>query len=72
MFDGFAMPFKPTIDTSNKEYIEISKLISTIMHNYSSVEDVKKYLEKINLKDLTNSMLVFIDKDGKYLRVESD
>lgn len=72
MFDGFAMPFKPTIDTSNKEYIEISKLISKIMHSYSSVEDVKKYLEKINLKDLTNSMLVFIDKDGKYLRVESD
>lgn len=72
MFDGFAMPFKPTIDTSNKKYIEISKVISTIMHNYSSVEDVKKYLEKINLKDLTNSMLVFIDKDGKYLRVESD
>lgn len=72
MFDGFAMPFKPSIDTSNKKYIEQSKLISTIMHNYSSVEDVKKYLEKINLKDLTNSMLVFIDKDGKYLRVESD
>lgn len=72
MFDGFAMPFKPTKNTTNKEYIEMSKVISTIMHNYSSVEDVKKYLAKINLIDLTNSMLVFIDKDGKYLRVESD
>lgn len=72
MFDGFAMPFKPTKDSTNKEYIEMSKVISTIMHNYSSVEDVKKYLAKVNLRDLTNSMLVFIDKDGKYLKVESD
>ena len=37
MFDGFSMPLIQTKDTSDKEYIEMNKVIEKIMHSFSSV-----------------------------------
>jgi tetratricopeptide (TPR) repeat protein len=42
------------------------------MQSMTNVEEVKAYLEMINLGSLTKSMLVFVDKSGTYLIVEGD
>jgi hypothetical protein len=42
------------------------------MQTMTNIEDVKAYIETINLGTLTKSMLVFVDKSGTYLIVEGD
>lgn len=72
MFDGFAMPFKASKETIKKRVVNDSVAIDTIMKSFSTVLQVKAYLSTVDLSTLTRSMLVFIDKSGEYLRVESD
>lgn len=72
VFDGFAEPELPVLNTAGKTKIWIGKALKNIMHNMSSVEEVKVYLETINLSSLSSSMLVFVDKSGTYLIVEGD
>lgn len=72
MFDGFYAPYLPINNTEGKVKISIGKAIRQVMQTMSSVEEVKSYLQTINLSSLTNSMLVFVDKSGTYLIVEGD
>ena len=72
MFDGFAMPHLAVKNTKGKTKVKQDELIAPIMHNYSSVLEVKEHLSKINLSILEQSMLVFVDKSGQYLVVEGD
>jgi tetratricopeptide (TPR) repeat protein len=72
VFDGFAMPELPITNTEGKTEISIGKAIKNIMQNKSTVEEVKSYLETINLGSLSSSMVVFVDKSGTYLIVEGD
>lgn len=72
MFDGFANPYLPVVNTAGKENIYIGDAIRKIMQTMRSAEEVKEYLEKVNLSSLTNSMVVFVDQSGTYLIVEGD
>jgi len=72
MFDGFYAPYLAINNTVGKAKVSIGKAIRQVMQTMSSVEEVKSYLQTINLSSLTNSMLVFVDKSGAYLIVEGD
>ena len=72
MFDGFAMPYKASKNTVKKRMVDDSLAIDTIMKSFSTVKEVRDYLSNVDLSTLTKSMLVFVDKSGEYLRVESD
>jgi CubicO group peptidase (beta-lactamase class C family)/Tfp pilus assembly protein PilF len=72
MFDGFYVPYLAIHNTEGKIKISIAKAIRNIMQTMSNVQEVKSYLETINLSSLTNSMIVFVDKSGAYLIVEGD
>ncbi len=72
MFDGFAMPYLKIENSKGKTKVPIPTLIASIMHNYSSVKDVKTYLSGVDLSYLERSMLVFVDRSGAYLIVEGD
>lgn len=72
MFDGFAMPYLAVKNTAGKTKMFMGDMVRHIMHSYNSVQEVKDYLSKINLGDFTTSMIVFVDKSGKYLIVEGD
>jgi hypothetical protein len=72
VFDAFANPELPITNTVGKTKISIGKAIRNIMQSMSTVEEVKEYLETINLSSLSSSMIVFVDKSGTYLIVEGD
>ena len=72
IFDGFAMDYLAVNDTVGKLMIPNSEYIPHIMHNFSSVREVKNYISTINLSHLVNSMYLFVDKTGEYLIVEGD
>ena len=72
MFDGFAMSYLEVKNTKGKIKVSMTELIAPIMHKYSNVIEVKEHLSKIDLSILDKSMLVFVDKSGKYLIVEGD
>lgn len=72
MFDGFFVPYLEVTHTEGKSKIPIGDAIKKIMQEMTKVEDVKSYLQTINLGGLTNSQLVFVDRSGTYLIVEGD
>ncbi len=72
MFDGFANDELPVTNTAGKTKISLVKAIRNIMQSMSSVEEVKAYLETIDLSFLSSSMIVFVDKSGTYLIVEGE
>ena len=72
VFDGFANSELPVTNTEGKVKISIVKAIRNIMQSMSTVEEVKEYLETIDLSFLSSSMLVFVDKSGTYLIVEGE
>ena len=72
VFDGFANPELPIINIDGKIQMSIGKAIKNIMQSMSTAEEVKKYLETIDLSSLSSSMVVFVDKSGTYLIVEGD
>lgn len=72
VFDGFANTELPITNTEGKTKITIAKAIRNIMQSMDSVEEVKEYMETIDLSFLSSSMLVFVDKSGTYLIVEGD
>lgn len=72
MFDGFSVPFLAINHTEGKTKIPIGQAIKHIMQSMHTVDEVKVFLETINLSTLTNSMLVFVDQTGAYLVVEGD
>jgi len=72
VFDGFANPELPIENTEGKEKVYIGDAIRKIMQTMSKVEEVKIYLEQINLSSLSSSQVVFVDKTGTYLIVEGD
>ncbi len=72
VFDGFYEPELPILNTEGKEKLPIGKAIRNIMQTMSTVEEVKRYLETINLSSLSSSMVLFVDKSGTYLMVEGD
>lgn len=73
MFDGFFEPnFLPVNNTAGKLEIPIGEALRKMMQTMTTVEEVKGYIETINLSSLTKSMLVFVDKSGTYLIVEGD
>lgn len=73
VFDGFFEPDNlPVKNTAGKLEISMTQTIQTIMQTMTNVEQVKAYMETINLSSLTNSMLVFVDTSGTYLIVEGD
>lgn len=72
VFDGFAMPFLAVNDTAGKIKIPNTEYLPHIMHNFSTVREVKDYFETINLSHLSTSMYLFVDKTGDYLIVEGD
>jgi hypothetical protein len=72
MFDAFAMPYKASKDSIKRRVVGDNEAIDTIMKTFSSVKEVRNYLSKVDLSTLTKTMLVFVDKTGEYLTVESD
>ena len=72
VFDGFAMPYLKVKNSKGKTKVTGAELIAPIMHNYSSVTEVKEHLSKLDLSFLDNSMLVFVDRSGQYLVVEGE
>ena len=72
VFDGFYEPELPIENTEGKEKLPIGKVIRNIMQTMSTVEEVKEYLETIDLSSLSSNMVVFVDKSGTYLMVEGD
>lgn len=72
VFDGFAMHYLAVNDTAGKLLIPNTEYIPHIMHNFSSVHQVKEYIATINLSHLSNSMYLFVDRSGEYLIVEGD
>lgn len=72
VFDGFFEPYLAINNTEGKLDIPISEAIRKVMQTMTEVEEVKAYLETVNLSSLTGSMLVFVDQSGTYLIVEGD
>lgn len=73
LFDGFFEPnHLPVNNTAGKLEIPIAEALREVMQTMTNVEEVKAYIETINLGTLTSSMLVFVDKSGTYLIIEGD
>ncbi|WP_111709905.1 linear amide C-N hydrolase [Lutibacter citreus] len=73
LFDGFFEPnYLPVNNTAGKVKIPIADALRKLMQTMTHVEEVKAYIETINLATLTKSMLVFVDKSGTYLIIEGD
>lgn len=72
VFDGFANPELAIENTEGKLNIPIGTAIKNIMQTMSTVEEVKSYIETINLSSLATSQVVFVDKSGTYLIIEGD
>jgi len=72
VFDGFGNPFLDIKNVENKKNIPIPEVVNHIMTRLQHVEEVKAYLSDVNLSALVTSMLVFVDRSGKYLIVEGD
>ena len=72
VFDGFANSKLAITNTEGKTKVSIVKALRNIMQSMATVEEVKKYLETIDLSFLSSSMLVFVDKSGTYLIVEGE
>ncbi|GEQ85064.1 hypothetical protein ULMS_05720 [Patiriisocius marinistellae] len=72
VFDGFANPDLPINNATGKIEIPIGDAIKNIMQTMSTAEEVKLYLETINLSSLESSQIVFVDTTGTYLIVEGD
>tara|TARA_B100000809_G_scaffold231163_1_gene246103 strand:- start:209 stop:1399 length:1191 start_codon:yes stop_codon:yes gene_type:complete len=73
LFDGFFEPnYLPVNNTAGKLEIPIAEALRKVMQTMTSVEEVKAYIETINLGTLTKSMLVFVDQSGTYLIIEGD
>ncbi|MFD1314910.1 linear amide C-N hydrolase [Namhaeicola litoreus] len=72
VFDGFWEPYLEVKNIDGKLEIPIADAIRNVMQTMTHVEDVKKYLQTINLYSLANGQLVFVDKSGTYLIVEGD
>ncbi len=72
VFDGFWEPYLEVKNTRGKMEIPIGDALKNIMQTMTDVEDVKLYLQTINLNSLANGQLVFVDKSGTYLIVEGD
>lgn len=72
VFDGFATGEYPVTNTEGKIDMSAKAAIQKIMRNFSGVEEVKNFLSTINLKFLSSSVLMFVEKSGKYLIVEGD
>ncbi|MGJ5641965.1 linear amide C-N hydrolase [Formosa sp. S-31] len=72
MFDGFTTPHKEVKNTEGKKKVSIDEFIAPIMHNCSTVKEVRDCLLEIDLSFLSDAMVVFIDKSGEYLIVEGD
>lgn len=72
IFDGFANPELAIENSEGKLNIPMAEAIRNIMQSMSHVEEVKEYLETINLSSLTSSQIVFVDPSGTYLIVEGD
>lgn len=72
VFDGFANYDLPITNTAGKTKISIVKALRNVMQSMATVEEVKKYLETIDLSFLSSSMLVFVDKTGAYLIAEGE
>ncbi|SNY99609.1 hypothetical protein [Flagellimonas pacifica] len=72
VFDGFWEPYLEVKKTKGKLEIPIGNALKNIMQTMDNVEDVKLYLQTINLSSLTDGQLVFVDKSGTYLIVEGD
>ena len=73
LFDGFFEPnYLAVNNTAGKLEIPIAEALRKVMQTMTNVEEVKVYLETVNLGTLTKSMLVFVDKSGTYLIIEGD
>lgn len=72
VFDGFANPELAIENTEGKIEIPIGDAIRNIMQTMRTVEEVKSYIETINLSSLSSSQIVFVDTSGTYLIVEGD
>ncbi len=72
VFDGFWEPYLEIKNTDDKIEIPIQDALKKVMQTMTSVEEVQSYLNTINLNELQNGQLVFVDKSGTYLIVEGD
>ncbi|MFT4679670.1 MAG: hypothetical protein ACI9RU_001532 [Litorivivens sp.] len=72
MFDGFWEPYLEVKNTDGKLIVPIADAVRDIMQTMTNVEDVRLYLQTINLNSMADGQLVFVDKSGTYLIVEGD
>lgn len=76
-FDAFSMPHKPNLPERDPNKKDFSySMLTSIMQQCQSVDEVYAFLNGMNLHGLNGSilfhggMLLFVDKSGKYLVVE--
>lgn len=72
VFDGFWEPYLEIKNTEGKIELPTQDALKKVMQTMASVEEVRSYLNTINLNDLQNGQLVFVDKSGTYLIIEGD
>lgn len=77
-FDAFTMPHRSNLAQRNPQMEDFSySKLQTIMQSCKTVEEVYHYFQNKNLQVLNGSalfpgsMLLFVDKSGKYLVVEA-
>jgi Acyl-coenzyme A:6-aminopenicillanic acid acyl-transferase len=71
-WDGFTVLPRKLKDQSTKKHGFSFGDMKTIMQKCKTVDEVYSILNQNNLSSLNGSMLLFIDKAGKYLVVEAD
>jgi len=72
MFDGFYEPYLEVKNGEGKLEVPIGDALKKVMQTMSSVEEVQRYLNTINLSTLETGQLVFVDQSGTYLIIEGD
>ncbi|MEX0274464.1 MAG: tetratricopeptide repeat protein [Flavobacteriaceae bacterium] len=72
MFDGFWEPYLEVRNTKGKLEIPIGDALKNVMQTMVTVEEVRSYLQTINLSSLVDGQIVLVDRSGTYLIVEGD
>ncbi|OFX86015.1 MAG: hypothetical protein A2W99_16585 [Bacteroidetes bacterium GWF2_33_16] len=70
-FDGFALKYKPSESSSNKDVYN-GNIIEKVLKEYSTVDEVINEFKKYNLQFLSSSMFIFGDRFGNSAIIEQD
>ncbi|MEM1283617.1 MAG: tetratricopeptide repeat protein [Chlamydiota bacterium] len=70
--DGFATNWLSVEKSNGKIEMDLDDALRTAMRTMNTVEEVKAYYESLDLSEMAQYQLVYIDKSGTYLIIEGD